>query len=193
VAASMITIFPPSLSDFIYPDEGFFIHIPCKAFLEMYSSGEHIITIYAMRICICSSMTFYEEFSLIAAELEVLGHTVSMPEPETERPTVSVGEKIRSEHMTPEERQIQIERKGVLIANHFRKIDASDAILVTNYAKHGINSYIGGNSFLEMGYAYGTGKKLFVLFDLPQEVSYKDELAGMQPICLHGDIAHYAF
>jgi len=40
------------------------------------------------------------------------------------------------------------------IREHWGIIEKSDAVLVLNYEKYGIPGYIGGNSFLEMGFAY---------------------------------------
>lgn len=47
---------------------------------------------------------------------------------------------------------------------------------------------LGGNTFLEMGYAFGTGKKIFILNSLPNQSVYKEEILGMRPIVLKGDI-----
>lgn len=80
-------------------------------------------------------------------------------------------------------------KKGKAIKAHFKKIDDSDCILITNYEKKGIPNYIGGNTFLEMGYAYGTGKKIFILNEMPTISAYKEEMLGMQPIILHCDIS----
>jgi hypothetical protein len=79
-------------------------------------------------------------------------------------------------------------KKGRAIAAHFRKIDESEAVLIVNYEKKGIPDYIGANTFLEIGYAYGRGKKIFILNNLPTTSSYKEEILGMQPIVLHGKI-----
>ncbi len=80
-------------------------------------------------------------------------------------------------------------KKGAAITTHFRKIDESDCILVTNYEKKGIPNYIGGNTFLEIGYAYGTGKKVFILNEMPASSAFKEELLGMRPTILHSDIS----
>jgi hypothetical protein len=138
-------------------------------------------------------MAFYEKFIVLKRELEELGHTVSFPELEfeTARDDTSVGaffdrnggiDAFSAEHEV-------WKKKGKAITTHFRKIDASDCILVTNYEKKGIENYIGGNTFLEMGYAYGTGKRIFVFNELPKTSIYKEELLGMQPSILNGEIS----
>ncbi|MBT4597707.1 hypothetical protein HOC76_01665, partial [bacterium] len=50
-----------------------------------------------------------------------------------------------------------------------------------------IDSYIGGNTFLEMGFAHVLGKKIFLLNGIP-DISYKAEIIAMQPKCLKGDL-----
>ena len=77
--------------------------------------------------------------------------------------------------------------KRWFIDEHFAKIDRSDAILVTNLAKNGIENYIGGNTLMEMGHAYADGLDIFLLNDIP-DVSYRDEIAGMHPVVLDGDL-----
>ena len=71
---------------------------------------------------------------------------------------------------------------------HFDKIDLCDGILVTNFDKDGVENYIGCNTFLEMGYAFATAKKIFVLNPLPN-AAYKEELLGMQPTIINGDLS----
>ena len=43
-----------------------------------------------------------------------------------------------------------------------------------------------------MGYAYGTGKKIFILNEMPITSAYKEEMLGMQPVILKGDILKIA-
>jgi hypothetical protein len=76
-----------------------------------------------------------------------------------------------------------------LIREHYRKIRAADAILVVNPDKDGLRNYIGGNTFLEMGFAYVNDKRLYVLNPLPDYVNYYDEMAGMRPVILSGDVS----
>ena len=56
-----------------------------------------------------------------------------------------------------------------------------------NTDKDGKSNYIGGNTFLEMGFAHVLGKSIYVLNPLP-EVSYRDELDAMKPVVLNGDL-----
>lgn len=74
-----------------------------------------------------------------------------------------------------------------LIRGYFKEIESGDAILVVNKTVNGIKNYIGGNSFLEMGFAHILNKKIFLLNPIP-EVSYKDEIIAMKPSVLDGNL-----
>src|SRR3990167_4062096 len=63
----------------------------------------------------------------------------------------------------------------------------ADAILVCNYDKNGIAGYVGANTLLEMGLAFHLRKPIYLLNAIP-EVSYKEEILGMQPIVIDGDL-----
>lgn len=74
-----------------------------------------------------------------------------------------------------------------VIRRYYEIIKNSDAIMVLNLDKNGIKNYIGGNTFLEIGFAYVLGKKIFLMNPIP-EMGYKDEVMAMQPIILNGDL-----
>jgi len=97
-----------------------------------------------------------------------------------------VATKKEYEKMTSEEsgeRKIRYD----LIRDYYYKILRSDALLVANYKKRDIDNYIGGNAFLEMGFAFVSGKPIFMLNPVP-ELSYSSEIVGMQPIIINGDL-----
>ena len=73
-----------------------------------------------------------------------------------------------------------------VIKRYYEKIKASDAVLVINTIKKGIENYIGGNTFLEMGYAHALDKKLYCLNPIP-DMSYTSEMLAMRPTILNGD------
>ena len=75
-----------------------------------------------------------------------------------------------------------------LIRKHYNLINNSDAILVLNYEKKRIRNYIGGNSFLEIGYAYILGKKIFLMNDIPEIELIKQEIEAIQPIIINGNL-----
>lgn len=75
-----------------------------------------------------------------------------------------------------------------LIKWNFDRLKEDNAILVINLDKKGIKNYIGGNTFLEIGFAYVLGKKIFLLNDIP-DMSYTDEIKAMQPIVINNDFS----
>ncbi len=140
-----------------------------------------------MRITICGSIEFAFEIKEIAERLLEIGHEVEIP---MTAKKILDGEltmdEFKKEKETSEDasfRKIQYD----VIKRYFEIIKNSDAILVLNLDKNGIKNYIGGNTFLEIGFAYVLGKKIFLLNPIP-EMGYKDEIMAMQPIILNGDL-----
>lgn len=74
------------------------------------------------------------------------------------------------------------------IREHWGTIQKSDKVLVLNYEKHGIPGYIGGNSFLEMGFAYIQKKPIYLLNPIPKMPYYETEIIAMKPTILDGDL-----
>lgn len=135
-----------------------------------------------MKITICGSMQFYLEMKAIKDGLEVLGHEVLVPK-EVEENIVP----IEALPETTDEEKISAKIEFDFIREHFFKIQVSEAVLILNYEKKGIPGYIGGNTFLEMGYAFGLGKKIFLMFPVPK-TEYSVEMYSMQPVVIDGDI-----
>ena len=73
---------------------------------------------------------------------------------------------------------------------HYKNILESDAILIVNDTKNGIENYIGGNVLIEIGQAYVNNKKIFFLNKMPTDksITYLDEIYALQPICLEGNL-----
>ena len=81
----------------------------------------------------------------------------------------------------------ELKRDKDLIRTHYEKIKRSDAILVLNEDLPGKPRYIGGNSFLEMGFAHILDIPIYVMQDVP-ESPYRSEMLAMDPIVLNGDL-----
>ena len=130
-----------------------------------------------MKITLCGSLTFMDEMRDISDRLIKLGfEKVMMPV------GFGGGERERKANWTVEEDgQRKIDRNS--IEEHYLKIKESSCILVINYTKNGIKNYIGGNTLLDMGYAFVNKKPIFLLNPIP-DVSYKSEIIGMKPIIL---------
>ncbi len=128
-----------------------------------------------MKITLCGSMQFDSEMTKLADELRRQGH-------EVDKPNVVEG------HVYEDNLDANAVLKRGFIDEHFAKIDMSEAILVVNEKKNGIDGYIGGNTLIEIAYAYQQGLNLFLLNPVP-EMSYADEIRGMHPTIIDGDIA----
>ena len=137
-----------------------------------------------MKITICGSMAFAKEMLEVAEKLKEMGHKVLLPENVVEYATgklKTVGEANASESSR---RKIE----GDVVRKHMRKVEESDAILVVNPEKRGVKNYIGANTFLEMGYAHYLGKRIFVLYGLPETKYIREELLAFQPVVLEGEL-----
>ena len=132
-----------------------------------------------MKIVVCGSMIFSEEMMDIKAGLEKLGHSVVLPR-NAERYAKS---QLALETKNPVQNKIKYD----LIRTYYQEIKAADAILVLNYDKGGIDNYVGGNSFLEAGFAHILKKKVYFLFGIPKML-YSDELKALQPIIIDNDL-----
>lgn len=133
-----------------------------------------------MKIAICSSFSFVKGILEVEVELKKLGHEVFIP---------SRVELYADGVLKRETRQESIKNKIKYdrIRQYFNVIKNSDAILVINKDKNGIKNYIGGNSFLEMGFAHILNKKIYLLNSIP-EMLYTDEIVAMQPKILDGNL-----
>lgn len=120
-----------------------------------------------MIITLCSSAKFFERLGSIASSLENLGYEILLPS-------------MVDYHHLEETALVKIQHN--LMRNHFNKINKSHAIYVANYEKNGIEGYIGGSVFLEMGKAFDKNIPIFLKEQISQKSSYKEELMAMQPI-----------
>lgn len=78
-----------------------------------------------------------------------------------------------------------------IIRKCFNSIAESDAILLLNYPKNGLDGYVGASGLMEIGLAYHLNKKIFLLYPPPpvKEVKYSHEILIMQPVLLNGDLS----
>jgi len=112
--------------------------------------------------------------------LEQAGHEVVVP-----RFCKEYAEGEKQEESSSESIENKIE--GDLIRDYYEEIAKHDALLVVNEKLKNTEGYIGGNTFLEMGFAHVLDKKIFLISEIP-EMGYKDEIVAMQPIVLNGDL-----
>jgi len=134
-----------------------------------------------MKIGIIGSMQFTEKMMELKTELEAIGHTAFL----TDLHDAFVGK-------TDEEKEIiKIEQKNNMdaIREFWNVMQGADAVLVLNLEKHGIANYIGGNTFLEIGFAHVLDQKIFLMNPIPEIQYYKTEIEAMKPVVLNGDLS----
>ena len=132
-----------------------------------------------MKIVICGSMTASKEMVAAEKKLIEMGHEVVLPEFTNHYAGMDTLNKMHTE-------SARNKVKYDLIRGYFSIIKNGDAILVINIDRKSIKGYIGGNSFLEMGFAYVLNKPIYLLHQIP-DVGYQDELEAMNPIIINGD------
>lgn len=134
-----------------------------------------------MKITICGSITNAKKINEIKKELEEQGHTVFSHElmKMYAQDNPEIKEKVEEAHS-----ELKVENDT--FKWYYNKIKESDAILVCNFEKNGIEGYVGGSVLMEVGYAHVLDKKIFFLNPIP-EISYKDELIAAQPVIINND------
>lgn len=138
-----------------------------------------------MKVCIAGSMQYAHKMEEVSKELRKLGH-----EPITskflkdylndEAKDEDVCEKIKLNHKN---------NHGAIREFWKDMRDGADALLVINYDRHGVKNYIGGNTFLEMGFAYVLNMKIFVMNPIPNMPFYGTEIVAMKPVVINGDLS----
>ena len=150
-----------------------------------------------MKITICGSIRFYPKMEEIRDELVSLGHEVGMPELALEIPLhLTGGKKVFFKRYIEDNGGIEAfppehgiwDVKESAMRDHFKKITDADAILVVNEDKNGIQGYVGGNGLIEIGVAFYLGKRTYILNTVSSELSYKQEILGMKPVMIDGDL-----
>ena len=90
-----------------------------------------------------------------------------------------------------EKEEIKLDQKynHDAIREFWKPMKTADALLVANFDKSGIKNYIGGNAFLEMGFAHVLNQKIFLLNPIPKMPYYETEIIAMKPIVINGDLS----
>jgi len=120
-----------------------------------------------MKIRICGSMKFYNEYERLKKELESRGHKVIIPLPD--------------EAYSKEE---DIKRKAMEVFN--TDLKQSDSILIMNLDKDNKINHIGVNSLMEIGMAFILNKKIFLYNKIPEFC--REELEAIKVTELNGEL-----
>ncbi|HUD44751.1 MAG TPA: hypothetical protein VMR41_04370 [Patescibacteria group bacterium] len=137
-------------------------------------------------ITLCASLTHYRQVLDIEKQLKKLGYKVKLP------PTANVMKRTNnfdvSTYKTWYKNKNDYKKKTQLMKAHFKKVLAADAILVTNFEKNSLPGYIGGNVLMEMTAAFMNKKKIFIYNPISEDLGIKEEVYGLNPIFIDGDL-----
>ncbi len=140
-----------------------------------------------MKIALCGSLSLCDEILKVKEELESMGHNALLPEAITKFSLRNADDTDAFKSDKGDYMKI----KPIYMRDHFDKIAKSDAILVVNKTKKGIENYIGGNTFAEIMVAFFLNKKIFLLNPIPTHEwlsAFHEEIAGVKPIVLNGNL-----
>ncbi|HSI20800.1 MAG TPA: hypothetical protein VLA04_03835 [Verrucomicrobiae bacterium] len=133
-----------------------------------------------MRIGIVGSMQYTEKMIALRDQLIAIGHDAYV--------TNLASPFIGKSDIEKEEIKLRQKYTEDAIREFWYLMQEGDAILVANFDKHGIPNYIGGNTFLEMGFAHVLKQKIFLLNPIPKMPYYETEIIAMAPIVIEGDL-----
>ena len=138
-------------------------------------------------------MVFFEKMQEIKRELESKGHHVVAPVFSKEEIATGadtfmdyVNEQGGVDKVLPDDAIWKIKEKAML--EYKTLMDNAEALLVCNFDKGEKKNRIGDNTFMEMGYMFFTGKKIYVLQGPPYGDDKIEEVLGMRPTFLKGDL-----
>jgi len=124
-------------------------------------------------------MEFADKMIAVGSVLESQGHQVLYP-----KYTFSFVQR----NLNKQEKA-GLKKAKDLIRAHYKNIVESDAIVILNYDKAGHKGWIGANSFLEMGFAYVLGKKIYLLNPIPDFAYFEEEIEAIGPVVLGGNLS----
>lgn len=131
-----------------------------------------------MKIMIVCSYAFYDKIEPIETELKKMGYQTILPNGYKD-----IGFIVKHREDDDFADWIaSLRRKSEQI------IKDIDALLVLNYTKKEVDYYIGGSTFLEIYDAFRMGKKIFIINPIPEGI-LTDEVIGMKPVILNGDLS----
>jgi len=138
-------------------------------------------------ITICSSASFYSKVVDIQNQLTKLGYKVKIPK---------TADKMRqSGNFDVENYKLWLKDKNAykiktkLMDEHFKKVIASDGILVVNLEKKNIKGYIGGNVLMEMVIAYHYKKPIYLWNPVDHSSPFEEEIIGLKSIYINQDLS----
>lgn len=133
-----------------------------------------------MKIALCHSMQFAEKAREVEKWFKDNGHQA--------QGSIFIDGFLGLNNEEKETLKLKQKYEHDAIREHWRVIQESEVVLILNYDKNNIPNYIGGNSFLEMGFAYILNKPIYLLNPIPAMPFYETEIIAMKPVILDGDL-----
>ena len=125
------------------------------------------------------SMTFAKEMKAAKEKLENMDYEVFVPL-DTEHVIEDPSKKIDIQFM----KELGVGRGDAEL------VAKSDAFIILNYPKHGIDGYIGPGAYRDLSVAWWLKKKVFFLFPYDEnQNNHKYEMLGFEPIILEGNLS----
>lgn len=146
------------------------------------ASIKHMMLVHTdeLRVVICGSISAASQIRECQLRLEREGFIVDVP-----AGVSSEFLRLRTDVSTSE--KAADKKTHNLIRSYFFVIQRSDAVFVVNPERRGVPGYIGGNTFLEMGFAHVLHKPLFIWNPVP-DMPYSSEIMAMEPVVLASDV-----
>ncbi len=133
-----------------------------------------------MKLFICTSKAFYGDIAETIETLRLKGFELILPN-NYETPWVE-------DEMRNLGDQKHGEWKADMLRLQAQKVASADALLIMNFKKNEQENYIGGAVLLEMYEAFRLGKNIYLWNPIPDNM-LRDEIKGMQPIVINGNIS----
>tara|TARA_B100002051_G_scaffold276771_2_gene327808 strand:+ start:6436 stop:6870 length:435 start_codon:yes stop_codon:yes gene_type:complete len=140
-----------------------------------------------MKLTLIGSVSAADKFVETYNNLRKLGHEPTIHEDMFEYSKTS-WEEVHDKSELREHAQTKIDND--YIKWWHKSIMDSDGIVVLNYDKKGIKNYVGGNTLMEIGFAYVADKEIYLMNPIPEDVPYTDEIEAMvkKENILNGDL-----
>ena len=75
--------------------------------------------------------------------------------------------------------------KNRLTKENFKNVEYCDVLFILNYSHRGIENYVGGNSFMEMVIAFFLKKPIYLLHEIPEDMTITEEIKSLYPTVVH--------
>ena len=136
-----------------------------------------------MKVMICASMSFAAEMKRSKADLEKLGHEVLV----TKDLQYIIDNPDLPDNLDADYKHCV---ENNIFHDFFALIAASDATLVLNYPRNGVEGYMGTSTLMEVAVGYYLHKKIYLLHPVPDyhHARWAHEVAIMQPTVIDNDL-----